>query len=392
MTAEIPMANCEPQSPLRRLRIACVISSLRGGGAELVMSGLANQLNANGHTVAIYTFSSPETDRYPLLPSVYRCSLGHERQSRHALDRMRNTAGRIRTLVSSLAEWRPDVVVSFMEITNVLVLLANQRLRYPIVISERTDPRLHRIDRVTAALRYALYGTADALVVQTRSIKSWAQSLPFRAPTYVISNPVRPHVVVDDPEADAAGQYILAVGRLSHEKGFDSLLRAFAVLRAAEPGLKLVILGEGRDRAKLEALRAELKLDDSVLLPGHRPSTSWLNRAVMFVLSSRYEGFPNALAEAMAAGLPVVATRCCGPEEMIQDGQDGFLVPVDDIDAMVARMRRLLSDKPLRELLGARARQVAETRFAPELIWNEWQNVIDQAIVNRGLRSGEHAR
>jgi glycosyltransferase involved in cell wall biosynthesis len=197
---------------------------------------------------------------------------------------------------------------------------------------------------------------------------------------------------VDDPEADAAGQYILAVGRLSHEKGFDSLLRAFAVLRAAEPGLKLVILGEGRDRAKLEALRAELKLDDSVLLPGHRPSTSWLNRAVMFVLSSRYEGFPNALAEAMAAGLPGVATRCCGPEEMIQDGQDGFLVPVDDIDAMVARMRRLLSDKPLRELLGARARQVAETRFAPELIWNEWQNVIDQAIVNRGLRSGEHAR
>jgi glycosyltransferase involved in cell wall biosynthesis len=188
---------------------------------------------------------------------------------------------------------------------------------------------------------------------------------------------------------DAAGRFILAVGRLSEEKGFDCLMRAFSLVRAEHPGLNLVILGEGRDRAKLESLRAELELNDCVLMPGHRAAAAWLQKASVFVLASRYEGFPNALAEAMAAGLPIVATRCrSGPEEMLEDGRDGFLVAVDDEQAMSERIKRLLGSQELRCAMGERARQVANTRFTPELIWAEWEKVIRSAIANRAVRRG----
>jgi len=184
----------------------------------------------------------------------------------------------------------------------------------------------------------------------------------------VIRNPVitpeldrQAQAPVDHPwlVADAA-PVVLGLGRLTRQKDFPTLIRAFAQVRRQRP-LRLVILGEGRDRADLLALAQELGVDEHVALPGFQPNPyAWLARVGLFVLSSRWEGSPNALTEAMALGVPVVSTDCpSGPREVLDHGRYGPLVPVGDVDALAAAMLRVLDAPPSPE--GLRA-AVAEYR------------------------------
>jgi glycosyltransferase involved in cell wall biosynthesis len=361
-----------------------VVSSLRGGGAELVMSRLAAALAERGHTVRVVTFSGADSDLHKLSSLVQRTALSCEGKSGNFPQRARNMVLRVRSLLSALRHFAPDAIISFTDTTNVYSLLANQVLRVPIIVSERIDPRFHPVDRLTASLRLGLYGTADGLVLQTHATCAWAQSLPRQPPTYVIPNPVCSVTTAPSSETDGP-PYALAVGRLAAQKGFDVLIRAFALLaRTQEPRLRLVILGEGPERASLEKLSSSLGVSDSVFLLGHRPTGPWLHGALMFALSSRYEGFPNALGEAMAAGLPIVATRCpSGPEEMLIEGESGLFVDVGDAAALAARMGRLAGDPELRAHLGERARSAAQQRFAPTVIWDAWERAIANAIARR---------
>jgi len=139
----------------------------------------------------------------------------------------------------------------------------------------------------------------------------------------------------------------MGIGRLTRQKDFPTLIRAFATLRRVRP-LRLIILGEGRDRAPLEQLAAREGVGGDVALPGFQPNPyAWLARARLFVLSSAWEGSPNALTEAMALGVPVVSTDCrSGPRELLEAGRFGPLVPVGDADALAAAMRATL-DHPL---------------------------------------------
>jgi glycosyltransferase involved in cell wall biosynthesis len=348
------------------------------------MSRLTAELAARGHSVSLITMSAAKSDRYALSPDVERIALDVESVSRNGLEKARNTARRVVALGASIRKLRPDVIVSFVETTNVIVLLANLALRVPVVVSERSDPRRHRVGRETALLRIILYGMADALVVQTQSTLGWARGLPRQPPTYVIPNAMSVPPAAGVTEVLRWKSFVLGVGRLSHEKGFDCLIRAFARARAVRSELRLVILGEGRDREKLERLCDEEKVADAVYMPGHRAAGEWLQHASMFVLSSRYEGFPNALGEAMAAALPIVATRCqSGPEEMIEHGRSGLLVPVDDVHAMAQAIRRLATEPELARTLGEGARQTAEKQFAPYTIWNRWEAVIHAARLRR---------
>jgi glycosyltransferase involved in cell wall biosynthesis len=387
-----------PQDPkavssnARCLRIACVVSSLRGGGAELVMSRLAAALAERGHTVRVITFSGEDSDLHHLSSLVQRTALSCEGKSGNFSQRLGNMVRRVRALLSALRQSAPDVIISFTDTTNVYALLANQVLRIPIIVSERIDPRFHPVDRLTAGLRLGLYGTADGLVLQTHATCAWAKEVPRQPPTSVIPNPVC--AVTADANSETAGfrPYVLAVGRLAAQKGFDTLIRAFALLvRSKSPDLRLVILGEGRERASLEGLCASLGVSGSVFLLGHQSTGPWLTDALMFVLSSRYEGFPNALGEAMAAGLPIVSTRCpSGPEEMLIDGESGLLVDVADPPALAAAMSRLADDPVLRTRLGKRARSEAQQHFAPTVIWDAWEAAISGAILHR--RGSEHER
>jgi glycosyltransferase involved in cell wall biosynthesis len=225
-------------------------------------------------------------------------------------------------------------------------------------------------------LRQLLYGTAWCVVTPSRGV---LESFPprIRRRGRVIPNPVdlTPTAI---PRRDT--RRVVAVGRLVHQKGFDLLLQAFARIAPTHPEWSLTIWGEGPERAALEALRAGLDLAGSVKLPGltERPG-QWVEAADMFVLSSRYESFGNVITEAMAAGLPVIAFDCpWGPGDILRDGEDGLLVPPEDVAALAAAMHRLIVDTDLRQRLGAAAAHNVR-RFARDAIIAQWDALVAEA-------------
>jgi glycosyltransferase involved in cell wall biosynthesis len=204
----------------------------------------------------------------------------------------------------------------------------------------------------------------------------------------VIPNPVD----LPSPRRRLSGtRRLVAVGRLVHQKGFDLLLRAFAEIATEHPEWTLTIWGEGEERGRLEALCAQLALLEQVQLPGLTELPGqWVEEAEVFVLSSRFESFGNVVTEAMVAGLPVVAFECpWGPGDIIRDGEDGLLVPPEDVGALAAAMRRLIVDPELRRRLGeAGARNVR--RFQKEMIVAQWDALIGEAVA--GAREAGAAR
>ncbi len=253
------------------------------------------------------------------------------------------------------------------------------------MIEEHTDPAQHSIGRIARALRWLLYRRAHAVVVLTPGIAQWASRIVARSAIHVIPNPIGdqflPPCQLTGP---THGHKIVALGRLSPEKGFDLLLRAFAQSTFADPDWTLDIVGEGPERDRLRALADDLGIADRVRLPGVvKDPEKVLRKAHLFVLSSRYEGFPMALLEAMACGLAVVSFDCrSGPREMIQDGVNGLLVPPNDVDALAKAMARMIGAEDERKRLGERAVAVAE-KFSLAKVTQMWRSVFDHAVSRR---------
>lgn len=368
----------------RPLHITLVISSLGAGGAERVMTILAGEWAKRGNRVTLITLASAERDHYAVPTGVHRVALDVLRESHGKAQALKNNYTRLSRLREAIRQSGPDVVVSFMDVTNILTLLATGGLRVPVIISERIDPRHYPIARGWAALRKLLYPQASALVVQTQAVARWAEAHVPAHKVSVIPNPVSVHVEAEPTSAVfPAGGYILAMGRLDGQKGFDLLLRAYAQLPG--PSLPLVIVGEGPERAKLEALIAELDLGGRVTLPGRvlNPAAAFAG-ARLFVLSSRFDGFPNVLIEAMATGLPAVAFDCpSGPAEIIQHGENGMLVPPEDVGRLAGAMRELLADEALAVKLADKARNTSQ-KFSVAAVVDQWDALVSQILKTRG--------
>ncbi len=369
------------------MRIAFVIFSLSGGGAERVASTLVNYWANAGDQVTLVTIDSSDSDFYSLDSRVMRIALDLRRRSRNWAEFVRNNVQRVRHLRKVIRACEPDVVVSFLDTTNVLVLLASLGLGVPIVVSERTDPRRHSLSRIPRWLRRLVYPLAGGLVVQTHDVGSWARQIVCGEAVYVIPNPVA-QLPADFCRSDETKRRrtAIAIGRIDFFKGFDLLLAAFACCSEKHPDWSLRIIGDGPERERLTMLAAELGLEHRFRLDGIvKEPNSILHEADLFVLSSRYEGFPNALLEAMACGLPVISFDCpSGPREIIRDGIDGVLVPPGDVEALANAMDRLMGTEQERRRLGARAVEVCE-RFSVSRVMAMWQDVLDGAV---GKRSG----
>jgi glycosyltransferase involved in cell wall biosynthesis len=267
---------------------------------------------------------------------------------------------------------------------NILTLLAARGGNVPVIIAERVDPRQYAIGPLWSRLRRITYSWCRGLVVQTeRARESCRPFLGRRTSVHIIPNAVSPPPVCNVRDAFAVEpgrQRIVAMGRLTHQKGFDLLIRGFAALAPRFCNWDVEILGEGPLRQELQDLIGELGLQDRIHLRGWLPDPHrLLSQADLFVLPSRFEGFPNALLEAMACGLPAIASDCdSGPAEIIRNGIDGLLIPCDDVPALTAALDRLLSDQNERRRLAGRAAEVLE-RFGPEKFFERWETVLAEA-------------
>jgi GalNAc-alpha-(1->4)-GalNAc-alpha-(1->3)-diNAcBac-PP-undecaprenol alpha-1,4-N-acetyl-D-galactosaminyltransferase len=362
----------------RRLTLVC--PSLALGGAERVASRMATHWAAAGHDVTVITLSGTGCDTYPLDPPVKRIALDLMQESSGAAAAIFNNLTRVRRLRSAIRESRSDTVISFTDRMNVVTLLACRPLGVDVVVSERIDPSQQSIGRSWSWLRRRVYPGARALVVQTAAVCRQMESMMRGRPVYVIPNFVDPPPGAHPAERRSTPNnavQLAAMGRLDRQKGFDLLIDAFARAAENQPTWSLVILGEGPERGRLEEQIQAHGLDSRVRLPGWvSDPNAVLHNSDAFVLSSRYEGFPNSLLEAMALGLPAIAVDCpSGPADIIRPEVDGLLVPLDDAAALTGAIRRLLSDPPLRDRLGAEAVGVVD-RFSSERYYARWEAVL----------------
>lgn len=305
----------------RPTRLLLLIPHLGGGGAERVTAILASRLNPLRYEVhlGVVTGIRPKLQSLPAHVTVHLLGATSVRRGVAAILRL-------------VWRLRPDAVLSGMAHLNLAVLLHRPALprRTRILVRQNAAPHARDAGYLTPALYRWLYPKADAVICQTQAMAAAVRHAAGpHARLHVLANPVE----VDAVRAAAStrpangskpGLRLLAIGRLAPEKGFDLLLEAFAKLRRQFPSLNLTILGAGSEKRRLFEIAGQLALNESIHFAGHvEDPETWLARATVFVGSSRREGLPNALLEAAAAALPIVATPADGGLGGLLAGKDG---------------------------------------------------------------------
>ncbi|MFH1345701.1 MAG: glycosyltransferase family 4 protein [Pseudomonadota bacterium] len=361
-----------------------VVSSLSSGGAERVAVDLCRSLAESGRDVSLLTLSGDDPDVYDLPASVCRRRIEIRRIARSAFQSIRFTLDQLRQMRRALLALKPDVVLSFIEQSNIRTIASLAGSGTPVVVSERIHPEYHVLPRSWSLLRRMLYRFASAVVVQNEDIAGWFRNSVATRRLLIIPNAVRGREFTGDGRSQPGEPIILGIGRLARQKGFDLLLRAFARTGLADDGWRIVILGKGEDRKELSQLSDDLGVSGSVEMPGYVTDVAgWIARSRIFALSSRYEGFPNALIEAMQLGTACVAFDCpSGPRDLIEHGVNGLLVPAEEVDTLAGALRQLALDQPLRQRLAREATRVSET-FAEDRVYRLWTEVLDSAYQRR---------
>lgn len=358
-------------------RILFVLPSLGAGGSERVITTLANYWSRQGYAIAIANFDAPDFEPfYTLEGEVGLFRLNLPAASGGLLAQIGQTLRRIKALEEVYCDFKPDVVVSFLTKANVMAILAARRSGVPVIISERNNPRLQHFNAFWRAARSYAFPKAFSFVTMTRGAAEYFPQRQ-RPRTTIIPNPVR---LPENWKDRRNGNTITAVGRLTDQKQFHLLIEAFSAIAAKFPDWNLTIWGEGDLRADLERQCARLGLEDRIMLPGltHFPG-QWVETADIFVLSSAYEGWPNVIVEAMAAGLPVVSFDCeHGVTDMIEDGKSGLLVARNDVAGLADAMARVISDPKLRKTLASNALK-ASARYNTDAIAGQWMRLMEEA-------------
>ena len=360
-------------------KIAFHLNSLQQGGAERVVSNLANRFAKEGYEVVIAT-EWYGTDEFALDQKVRRVHVGLTKEDENR-SRISKMLRRIWHLRRFMKKEKPDVVVAFTRGVLYRALAAGIGTGIPVVISVRTDPVGH-YDKKADKLRIPLlFPHAAGCVFQTEGAKAFFAPY-LQENSRIILNPLNPKYV-GVPEPAVRTKDVVQSGRLVDFKNQPMLIRAFLKVHEKHPDYTLKIYGpDSKDGTKeiLESIIHENHAEDFVkLMGGSNTLEKDLADAALYAFSSDWEGLPNALMEAMALGLPVVSTDCpCGgPKTLIEDGVNGLLVPIMDEKAMTDGILRLIEDRELAERLGREARKISE-RANEDAVFEQWQTYLQE--------------
>jgi glycosyltransferase involved in cell wall biosynthesis len=365
---------------MKNQHISFLISDMGAGGAQRVTSILCNHWIKNNNTVTLITFEKDEAKSFHTLHDdieyIKLCCLSGSASVKDAL--IANTK-RVNAVRRKLTDTRPDILVAFMPENNIIATLATIGIRnFPVVISERSDPNHLPESQIWRALRRLIYPFADTLICQTP--KS-AQYFDHIVNCRILYNPVSKPYTHTPTDRISTQKFIGALGRLGPEKGFDLLLRAFAQIAHKHWDTDLVIIGEGNSRTDLEALIRSLNIQDRVHLIGQLTAPfTLLKQASAFVMPSRYEGFPNALCEAMVCGLPVIASRNAAQSiPLMKDGTNICLFETENIVQLSQKIDFILSNPQYANRLGKEATEIS-VDLSPDHICKQWDKNLESII------------
>lgn len=354
--------------------------SLTRGGAERVLCNMCNEHFADRYEVTIISLMAAKPE-YPLDERIRFLTLDQkeeEYQQNMAVRFLRRRRALAKCLDSLCVDGAPKALISFLPEPNMLICSLSGRCDYPIIISVRNDPVKEYGARVRNLLMRKLYPRADKYVFQTQMARDYfAFSEHILANSYVIPNPLNREFLDVEPCTKRTRECV-AVGRLEDQKDPFLLLRTFDRLHRELPDVSLSFYGEGSLHEQLQTEIEQRGLGDCVFLRGNtRDVRDAIKDAALYVLCSKYEGMPNALMEAMALGLPCVATDCpCGgPAFLIDDGVNGRLVPAGDEEELFQAMYSVLTASHLAEEMGRNARGIVD-RLNPDMIYDEWERLL----------------
>lgn len=356
-----------------------------GGGLERMAIAAMNELCQRGHQVSVLTWDRSEGEAFYEMDDRIewrRLDLGDPTQRAGLGLRLRRALKSRRIL----REVGPDVAIAFQEGTFTAIRLYGLGLRLPMIASERNTPsRFDHLKHGNRRRSFRWLRMADRITVQCESYREHYPDF-LRHKIVTVPNPVFPARGRAAPASEAQESLVLlSVGRLSHVKNQVVLIQAFARIASRFPEWRLDIAGEGEDREQVEAAVAKLGLEGRVRLLGAVKDVNALYRTShLFCLSSRFEGFPNALAEAMAHGLPAVGyAGCCGINELIEPGRNGLLASGNgDVETLADALSQLMADAAAREAMGAAAIESMRP-YEPQKVYDRWERVLTEVAQRR---------
>ncbi len=356
-------------------KVLFYIGSMSVGGAERVMSVLVNGFSRD-HDVLLLNDIKPKEKEYIINDSVKRLFLNDTIVERKGIDRGFWNLRRIMTIRRIVRREKPEAVVSFMEGPNIRMLLATIGLRCRKIVSVRSDPQ-KEYSGIPHSIINMIFKIADVCVFQTVEAKEYFGDKVQRK-ARIILNPISKEFYRVERGNDISG--IISIGRLIRAKNFFNLIDAYEIL-VNDEGVddNLLIYGEGDLRAEIQSYICKKKLDNRVFLMGKTDQPEEVLRmAKLFVLSSDYEGLPNALMEAMAVGVPVISTDCPvgGPKSLLFEMVNETLVPVGNPEALADKMEKMLDDKELRDRVTEYEKKRAQD-FRKDKIVKEWEDILD---------------
>ena len=357
-------------------KVMLYINAIHHGGAERVMVQLAEELTRSGYDTVLVTTILDTSWEYPLDKSVKRIILEHS-SSNGDKGRLKKNISRLQKLRALCKCEKPDVLISFMPQPIMRALIATVGLPIKNIISIRNDPSKYWQTKAEKILASLFLRRAAKFVLQTEAARDFYKDSKYYERSYVICNPV------DDVFFNTTNNHnsktIITCGRLDKQKNHTLLIDAFEIFAKDHDEWVLKIYGVGPAEKELMRKIVEDKFEQKIILMGASDNVPGeLSNAAIFVLSSDYEGLPNALMEALAAGVPSISTDCpCGgPASLIENGVNGILVPVNDKEAMANALKSLADDRLARCQYSINAKGKAEQYRKAEII-DQWKKVIN---------------
>lgn len=359
---------------MQRKTLMFYINAIHDGGAERVIIQLAHHFANIGYRAVLVT-SFIDINEYPVPDNVERISIEQEQIQQSKLKR---NISRILALRKFCKKYNPEALISFMAEPNFRAIIATAGLPVKRIVSVRNDPNREYRGKIGNIVGKYIIPRADGCVFQTREAQQWF-SKKFQKKSEVIFNDV--DKVFFETKYRGSND-IVTLGRLSSQKNQKMLIKAFSMIADSYPEHNLLIYGVGPLEQELRELISKLHLEERVILKGlTTDAPSVLAATGIFVLSSDYEGMPNALMEALAIGVPCIATDCpCGgPRVLIDNGVNGLLVPVGDKEKMAETLSALLDNVELAKKLSVNAREQARA-YRTELVFNKWKEYVEKVI------------
>lgn len=358
------------------MKILFYINVLSGGGAERVIANLSNQFaNDNNEVVLVTTYATP--NEYYVTDKVNRINL--ESNIRKEENRILKNIRRIKCLRNVIKIQKPDVVISFMEEPNFRNIISTLGLPVKKIVSVRNDPKKEYPGKMGDFIAFHLMPRADGCIFQTQDAREYFPA-KLQKKSEIICNAVKEEFY--SVKREPIEGKIVSVGRLSSQKNQHILVEAFKSISDKFPHATLDIYGTGELEKELSSQISASGLEEKVKLKGNSSNISEvLSRADIFVLSSDFEGMPNALMEAMAVGVPCVSTDCpCGGPRMLFDKEkNGILTSVGNIEQLSEALEELLANNEKKKYLGNNAKNRANS-FRPDEVYREWKTYVEKVV------------